>query len=243
MSRNTIQRLMESTQRGRPIDADMLRENGISPANATYLTSAGWLQRLSKSVYLLKGDSLTRDGILAFLRVRLPGLHVGGKTALAWRGTRHNVAFRERVVLWGPRPYKFPDWVAQHLLFSYQTTSIFDDAWSKTRYIKPLPNGQPDVLVSVPELALLELASDIGKGQSIEEAQNLVESLRNLRPTVLEECLLHCTRIKVVKLVRDLGEHSGFLWGQDLQKHVDRLGAGKRWDSTNKHGERLSLKP
>ena len=170
-------------------------------------------------------------------------LHVGGKTALAWRGTRHNVAFRERVVLWGPRPYKFPDWVAQHLLFSYQTTSIFDDAWSKTRYLKPLPSGQSDVLVSVPELALLELASDIGKGQSIEEAENLVESLRNLRSSVLEECLLHCTRVKVVKLVRDLGEYSGFSWGKDLQKHVDRLGAGKRWDSTNKYGERLSLKP
>ena len=75
MSRNTIQLLMERTQRGLPIDAGTLRECGITPANATYLTSAGWLQRLSKSVYLLKGDTLTRDGILAFLSSRLPGIH------------------------------------------------------------------------------------------------------------------------------------------------------------------------
>jgi hypothetical protein len=48
--------------------------------------------------------------------------------------------------------------------------------------------------------------------------------------------------VKVVKLVRDLGSASGFAWGKDLQRHVDRLGAGKRWTSSRKGAPALNLK-
>ena len=44
-------------------------------------------------------------------------------------------------------------------------------------------------LVSTPERALLELLSDVGKGQELEEARHLVESARTLRQPVLEELL------------------------------------------------------
>ncbi|WP_187638692.1 MULTISPECIES: type IV toxin-antitoxin system AbiEi family antitoxin domain-containing protein [Paraburkholderia] len=37
------------------------------------------------------------------------------------------------------------------------------------------------MLISVPERALIELARHIGKGQSLEEAINLMPSLRNIR--------------------------------------------------------------
>lgn len=71
---------------------------------------------------------------------------------------------------------------------------------------------------------------------------NAVSSLRNLRLKVLDTLLPHCTRVKVVKLVRDLGEASEYPWGQDLQRHVDRLGLGKRWTSSRKGAARLNLK-
>lgn len=117
---------------------------------------------------------------------------------------------------------------------------LFDGDFPYGKGLKPLPAGDPGVLVSVPERAILELASDIGKGQSMEEASNLMVRLRNLRPDVLDEFLSHCKRVKVVRLVRDLGLEADFSWARDLQKHVDRLGAGKRW--SNKNG-RLILNP
>jgi hypothetical protein len=80
------------------------------------------------------------------------------------------------------------------------------------------------------------------KGQSLKEAMNIAASLRNLRPKVLDTLLSHCMRVKVVKLVRDLGEASGFPWGKDLQRHVDRLGPGRRWSSSRKDGPRFTLK-
>jgi hypothetical protein len=246
MASKTLQRLMASAPRGQPLDPQMLRDCGVSAQQTTYLVNAGWLQRLSKGAYLLAGDTPTRDGILAYLARRIPGLHVGGRTALDWQGVRHNLSFRERVVLWAERPYVMPDWVGEHMPYTLQTTRLFDQSTPENTALSSLPNRAPSLLVSEPERALLELASDVGKrrakGQSLEEAMSLASSLRNLRPTVLDSLLSHCTRVKVVKLVRDLGEASGFLWAHDLQRHVDRLGPGRRWTSSRKGGPRLTLK-
>lgn len=76
----------------------------------------------------------------------------------------------------------------------------------------------------------------------MEEASNLMVGLRNIRSDVLDEFLSHCKRVKVVRLVRDLGLEADFSWARDVQKHVDRLGAGKRWSNKTKNG-RLTLKP
>lgn len=215
---------------------------GISAALAAHMVKSGWLQRLSQGAYLLTGDAPTRDGSIAYLARRIPGLHVGGKTALSWQGVRHNIAFREKVVLWGQKSYRIPSWVEQHLSYSFQTTALFDDDLPYEKGLKPLPAGDPEVKVSVPERAILELASDIGKGQSLEEASNLMVGVRNLRADVLDEFLSHCHRVKVVRLVRDLGREADFSWARGLQKHVDRLGAGKRWSNRTKNG-RITLKP
>lgn len=242
MSNKTVQRLLQESRRGHPIDSSMLRDMGVSAALAAHMVKSGWLQRLSQGVYLLTGDTPSRDGSITYLGRCIPGLHVGGKTALSWQGVRHNIAFREKIVLWGQKSYRIPPWVAEHLSYSYQTTTLFDDDFPYEKGLKPLPAGAPEVLVSVPERAILELASDIGKGQSMEEASNLMVGLRNLRPDVLDEFLSHCKRVKVVRLVRDLGLEADFSWARDLQKHVDRLGAGKRWSNKTKNG-RLTLKP
>ena len=241
MASKTLRRLMEDAPRGQPLDTEMLGDMGVSPALTTYMVKSGWLQRLSKGAYLLAGDSPSRDGIIAYLSRRVPGLHVGGKTALDWQGVRHNLSFRGKVVLWARRPYEIPTWVEGYMRYSFQTSNIFDDGLPYETGLKSLPNGNPHVLVSVPERALLELASDIGKGQSIEEAKNLMASLRNIRPSVLEQFMTHCKRVKVLRLVRDLGRSSEYPWGTDLQRYVDRLGAGKRWSNVNKNGERLTL--
>ena len=243
MSNKTVQRLMQETLRGYPIDSEMLRNMGVSAALASHMVKSGWLQRLSKGTYLLTGDTPSRDGIIAYLGRRVPGIHVGGKTALAWQGVRHNITFKEKVILWGPRPYRIPSWVAEHMRYTYQTTSLFDESLPYSFGLTQLPAGGPDVLVSVPERAILELASDIGKGQSLEEASNLVIGLRNLRVKTLDVLLHHCTSVKVVRLVRDLGQGADFPWARELQRHVNRLGEGTRWSNKMKDGKRLTLKP
>lgn len=237
---------MQTAPRGEPLDPALLRHLGISAAQTHYLVTAGWLLRLSKGAYLLRGDAPTTEGILTYLGRRDAGLHVGGKTALDWQGVRHNIAFRQRIVLWGKHAHRFSPWIEEHMPHTYQTTQLFDEQFSLSKSLSPLPSKSPSVLVSIPELALLELASDIGKrgnkGQSLEEALHVADSLRNLRADRLAELLQRCTRVKVVKLVRDLGESSGYEWGRDLRSFVDRLSPGKRWSSRSPDGRRLTLK-
>jgi hypothetical protein len=110
-SNSSIRRLLSTLPRGEPIEMPTLAAQGVSPQLASYLTKSGWLQHLSRGAYLLVGDQPSRDGCLNFLARRTPGFHVGGKTALAWRGVTHNLPVRERLELWGdrPLPLQLPD--------------------------------------------------------------------------------------------------------------------------------------
>jgi len=192
----------------------MLRELGVSIPLALRLVELGWLYRLSAGAYLLTGDAPSPEGTIAYLSRRIPGLHVGGKTALAWQGVRHNIAFRERLVLWGQTPYPFPGWVAEATLYGYQTTQLFDDQMPYGKWLQSVPGRHPNVMVSLPERAFVELVSQLGRGQSLEEVQNLVMTMRNLRRVVLEEVLEHCARVTTVRMVRKLGRASGYDWAR-----------------------------
>jgi hypothetical protein len=191
---------------------------------------------------MLPGDTLSRDGCLAFLSQRVAGLHVAGKTALSWRGVRQNVSFREVLTLWGDEPKRLPVWLTERFASRYQTTQLFDAELPQGFGLQPLPNGRPDVLVSVPERALLELLSDVGKAQSLEEARLLVEHLRMLREKTLDQLLSHTTRIKVVRLAELLGRELGLPWAKTAKRHSQRIGGGKRWVAVAKSGERLDLR-
>jgi hypothetical protein len=191
---------------------------------------------------MLPGDTLTRDGCLAYLGHRVRGLHVGGKTALAWRGIRQNISFREVLTLWGDEPKRLPAWFTQRFASRYQSTQLFDGELPNGFGLQPIPNGRPEILVSAPERALLELLSDVGKAQSLQETRQLVENLRTLREKTFDKLLAHTTRVKVVRLAELLGRELDLPWAAAAKRHSQRIGGGKRWVAVAKSGERLDLR-
>jgi hypothetical protein len=72
----------------------------VSSALAHHYVQSGWLARLGRGVFMFPNDTLREADCLKFLSRRLSGFHVGGKTALAWRGVRHNLPANEP--LWPP---------------------------------------------------------------------------------------------------------------------------------------------
>ena len=234
--------LLASLPRGEPLSTAALQVRGLSAFRASALARGGWLVHLARGVYMLPGDTLTRDGCLAFLSGQIPGFHVGGKTALAWRGVRQNIAFREHLNLWGNAPRRLPGWFTQRFAADYQSTQLFDDGLPQGCGLQPLPGGNARVLVSVPERAMLELLSDVGKLQSLAEAQDLVESLTGLRTKVLDELLLHTDRIKVVRMAASMATSMKLPWTALAEKHSERIGGGARWVAVGRTGERLDLK-
>ncbi|PZQ75293.1 MAG: hypothetical protein DI530_17550 [Sphingomonas sp.] len=234
--------LLAVLPRGEPLDIAFLNGHGLSASHASHLAKGGWLTHLGRGVYMLPGDTLTRDGCLAYLMRQHPGLHVGGKTALSWRGVRHNVTFREVITLWGEKQVRLPTWFLERFECSFQTTQLFDPSLPKDFGLQPLPGGNTALVVSVPERALLELLSDVGKTETVQDARNLVEGTRNLRLSVLETLLTHTTRIKVVRLARALSEELGLPWAAMAKTQSEQKGGGARWIAVSKNGERLDLK-
>jgi hypothetical protein len=238
----SFKRLLTVLPRGEPLDVSFLNDHGLSAFHASHLAKGGWLTHLGRGVYMLPGDTLTRDGCLAYLMRRHAGLHVGGKTALAWRGVRHNITFREVITLWCEQQVRLPAWFLDRFECTFQTTRLFDSGLPKDFGLQSLPAGNPAVLVSVPERALLEHLSDVGKTESLQDARDLIESMHSLRQPVLETLLAHTTRIKVVRLARILAEELDLPWAAIARTSSDKKGGAARWIAVSKSGERLDLK-
>ena len=183
---------------------------------------------------------------MKLLQTRVAGLHVASKSALALQGIRHNLSTREQVVLWGDVRFVLPKWFTSRFPARYAYARLFDwsdEALSKKSLTTP-PSVTEKLQVSVPERAVLEMLSEVGNHQGLEEARNLFDGLRNLRFEVLGGLMTCCTSIKAVRLF--------LIWARETQVvDVDRLlqqytlpvGSDKRWISRLKDGTLLSLKP
>jgi len=234
--------LLAVAPRGQPLTTRWLATHGLTAKHAARLAQEGWLRRVGHGVYALPGDVLERDATLVSLAGLIPGFHVGGKTALSWRGIRHNLSPRETLGLWGRGPIRLPEWFVQQFPAHYQSTQLFSEEMPRGLGIAPLPAGRPELPVSTPERAVLELLSDVGKRQTFEEARHLMEAARSLRLPVLDELMEHLTRIKVVRLAYAVADDLDLPWKTMALKHSIRLGGGERWVSMGRNGERLSLR-
>jgi hypothetical protein len=238
----SIKNLLSKLEWDTPYGSSDLQALGLSSAGAARMAQSGWLKRLGRGVYQVPNAKLDLNKSLALLSLEVAQLHVGGKTALAWRGTRHNLTHQERVNLWGHKATRLPTWFTDLFNVTYQSTRIFDSALPQDFGLAPLPAGHPNVMVSVPERALLEMLSDTGKLQSLEETLNVAEGIRHLRPHVLETLLTHTTRVKVVRLAKSLAETLELPWLDIAKKHNERLGSSSRWIAVTRDKKILRLK-
>lgn len=82
-----IKRLQADLPRGAPFDLSTLDQFGVSPQLAARYAESGWLVRLGQGVYAFPNDEFGVHKAVMFLQRRVPGLHVGGKSALAVQGS------------------------------------------------------------------------------------------------------------------------------------------------------------
>ena len=97
--------------------------------------------------------------------------------------------------------------------------------------------------MSVPERALLEMLSEVGVHQGIEEARNIMEGARALRPEVLARLLKNCRRVKVLRLCVQWAEELNLPWATAAKQAVGNQLGQSRWTARLKDGTTLVLKP
>jgi hypothetical protein len=243
MQNNQIKKLQTGLPRGGPLDTARLSDLGISAALAHRYVNSGWLDRLGRGVFMFPGDSLTRDASLRFLERKMPGLHVAAKTALAWHGYRHNVGYEEPMVLWGDHSGALPEWFNERFAARYSTPRLFEEDLPAGYGISTLPENPDGPCVSEPERALLEMLSEVGVHQEVDEARHIMEGLRQLRTARLAKLLSSCRMVKAVRLCVGWSEELGLPWaGKAREAAEGKMGTG-RWVARLKDGRTLILKP
>jgi len=159
-----------------------------------------------------------------------------------WYGVRHYVAQQETLHLYGSVAGKLPEWFTERFPAEYHRKRIFSEPPEKPLHVTPLEGRDSGPQVSSPERAMLELLSEIGVRQPLQEARELMESAYNLRADVLRELLKRCTSVKTVRLCLQLGRESSLPWAQKLNPAELPTGSARPWVARSSGGL-LVLKP
>lgn len=227
---------------GTPLTSGDLAGLGISADLAVHYVRAGWLTRLTRGVFCRPNDALALHPSLVLLQRRFEGLHVGGRSALDWYGVRQYVTQQPVLQLYGWAAGHLPEWFTARFPAEYHRKRLFDEQPSALLHAGPFEKRGGAPHVSAPERALLELLSDVGVRQPLQEARELVEGAYSLRADVLRELLQRCTSVKTVRLCLQLGREASAPWAAKLDSTTLPTGSDRPWVSRSADGL-LVLKP
>lgn len=241
-TRNKLKRLYVELPAGSPLTATLLAGQGISADLAVHYARAGWLKRLARGVYCRAGQPLSREASLIALQRQIQGLHVGGKTALDWHGVRHYVTSREVLRLYGWVAARLPEWFTTRFPGEYHRKRLFRENPDDMLHVAGFEDRRDGPLTSEPERALLELLSEVGVRQPLQEAREIMEGAYNMRAGVLNSLLQNCTSVKTVRLCLQLARELELNWVAKLDVKTLPTGSDRPWVSKSRDGL-LVLKP
>ncbi len=227
---------------GTPFTSQDLAAMGISADLAVHYARSGWLVRLARGIYRRPGEDIQLHPSLRLLEHGIEGLHVGGKTALGWYGLRQYLAQQEMLHLRGTRAAKLPDWFLGRFPAEYHSQRLFHERPDSLLDVTAFENRADGPRVSAPERAMLELLSEVGIRQPLQEARELMESAYSLRADHLSRLLRSCTSVKTVRLCLHLGRELSLPWVQKLNPAELPTGSKRPWVSRSNEGL-LVLKP
>lgn len=235
-ARTKLNTLLRNWVPGTPLTSEDLADRGISADLAVHYARTGWMTRLARGVYGRPNDVLALHPCLELLQRNVPGLHVGGKTALDWYGMRHYLTQQPMLQLYGWTAARLPAWFSERFPAEYHRKRLFNEVPENPLQAGPFEKRSDAARVSSPERALLEMLSEVGVRQPLQEARELMESAYSLRADVLQTLLLRCTSVKTVRLCLQLGRELALPWAAKLDPSALPTGSSRAWVSRSANG-------
>lgn len=235
-TRSKLNTLLTQVPSGRPVTSEDLALEGVSADLAVHYVRAGWLRRLARGVFARPDAPLQRDPSLWLLQRQIPGLHVGGKTALDWHGVRHYVSQEPKLHLYGLKSAKLPEWFTDSFPAEYHRKQLFSSDAAGMKHVGPFEGRATGPNVSAPERAFLELLSEVGVRQPLAEARELAESTYGFRASVLGDLLRECTNVKTVRLCLQFGRELSLPWVKKLDPARLPAGGNRPWVAQTNEG-------
>lgn len=213
---------------GHPVSLERLKAIGVSNDLAVYYARSGWLKRLAQGLYARPG-TLDLHASLKILELKIPGCHVGGRTALAWYGLQHFVRPEAPLELYGWNSARLPSWFLEAFPAVYHQKRLFDEDPNNPLAISAFGDEPDAPATAEPERATLEVLSSVGSRQSLSEARLMMESAYSLREEVLIALLERCLSVKTVRLCLWLSRDLGLPFAEGLCSAALPTGGKSAW--------------
>lgn len=225
-----IKNILHDWPTGMVVTYSWLAAYDVYPQLVDHYVKYGWLEKLAKGAFAKLGDKPTWAGAIYALQQQLYlPIHIGGRTAIEIQGYGHYARLKPRLDLYAQSGVKLPAWFKKldfnNATFHYTATSLFGKS---TLEIHKQSIDNFGLNCSSLERAMLEMLAFIPQHYGYEEAAHLMESLRGLRPGVVQALLEQCHSIKAKRLFL----HLAALCNHDWLKRIDiskvDLGSGIR---------------
>lgn len=248
-----LNRLLKELPPGLLADTRWLQARGLSRSLIHDYVQSGWLERLGPRLYRrAPADSTTpiqwEVAVLSAQQLNGANIHVGGPTSIALLGRAHYLQLggEHRVYLYDP-DHAAPTWLrainlTSKLILRTKTQFSKETLGVEWRRID-LGTGRlgaqaadPKIVepwdhflrLSGEERATLEMMDEIPETVSFEQADEIFQSLTNLRPSLLSQLLQACTSIKAKRLFFFYADRHGHAWWRRVDRDSVDLGKGKR---------------
>lgn len=214
------------------VNRTWLKEKDINAPLVDYYLRKGYLEKVAYGVYRRPGDPLKWQHLVYSLQLLGFQVHVGGRSALELRGRAHYLPLgnKQRVHLFCEQ--RLPKWLFKtnvNTEFVEHSKAVFLNN-NKEIGVSTILFGSWDwqINVSSPELALLEMMSDIPNKESFHMADVIMEGATTLRPDFVTPLLVECKNIKTKRLFLWFAEKHRHQWFSLLKLDNVNLGKGKR---------------
>ena len=216
---------------GLVVDRVWLADRGFNRPLVDYYLRSGALVPVARGAYRRSGPPLKWEHVVYSLQELGYAVHVGGRSALELQGFAHYLSMQglKQIHLYGTE--KLPGWVSKleaPYQFTLHKTQLFDETVPEVITTKPFGHWDWPLRYATPELALLEMASEVKQASDFEIMDKLFESATSLRPLLIMKLLKACHQVKAKRLFLWFAERQGFAWFDRLDVKSINLGSGKR---------------
>jgi hypothetical protein len=228
--RSRVNQRLLTVPPGAVLTSAWLSENGISNKLADYYVRSGWLHRVGDGAFTVQSETPNWHGAVFGLQQGGRTVHPGGRTALELTGHAHFIPMGDRypIYLFSLPTERLPVWITK-LSWSERVRHHRTSFLPADLGLQVFNDNAVAIRISTPERAIFELLEyRTLDDSSYEHANLLFESLRTLRPKLVQSLLEACTSIRVKRLFLHLAEKHDHAWFKQLVLAKVSLGSGKR---------------
>lgn len=211
---------------------EWLRDRGVSQRLAYKYFESGYLRKIASGVFIKNKDKLNPFAVVRYLQEELKlSLHISGKSSLELQGQGHYLQMSEKMKLnlLSYEGRSFPKWLKVFTNIEFEINFKKSSLLDKEKFLTNIKTEKGfNMKVSCRELAILELIDELDLTNSLETAENYLESLNTLRPNIVQDLLVECNSVKVKRVFLYLAEKLEMPFFGKLNLDKVDLGKGKR---------------